>query len=83
MISAERMKSVRMAPPTSSSSRAGPCAGRRRLRVVVRADRFPELLGPLVAEVGAAEHQEGSQQPRQELAEQQRRREDEEQLVSQ
>ena len=58
MISAERMKSVRIAPLTSASSSSGcrsltDVRGRR-----MRADELPQLLGALVAEVDASEHQD-------------------------
>src|SRR5258708_19822293 len=41
------------------------------------------LLGTLVAEVGGADHQDRRQQPRDELTQQQRRGQDEHQLVAQ
>ncbi len=43
----------------------------------------PDLVRALVAEVGRAEHEDRGDRPRQELAEQQRRREDHQQLVAQ
>ena len=85
MISAERMKSVRIAPADERLLVLGPLLGRdRRLRVRgVRADQLPELLRALVAEVGAADHQDRREQPRQQLAEQQRGGQDQQQLVAQ
>ena len=84
MISADRMKSVRTAPRTIVVLALGlACACLGRGRRPVAADPAPHLLGALVAEVGAAEHQQRCQQPRQELAEHQDRRQDEEQLVAQ
>ena len=50
---------------------------------VVAAEPAPDLLGALVAEVGGAEHQDRRHQPRHELAEQQGRGQDEQQLVAQ
>ena len=83
MISADRMKSVRIAPATIAFSASSPSLDRRAWSCVVAADAVPDLLGALVAEVGAADHQDRRQQPGQELAEQQGRREDEQQLVAQ
>ena len=69
MISADRMKSVRIALPTSASSFSGPCSLTSCL--VARAGHvLPQLLGALEAEVDAADHQDRGQQPRQQLAEQ-------------
>jgi hypothetical protein len=71
MISAERMKSVRMAPDTivllvicAPSIAAASALGRD-------GDLLPDLLGTLEAQVGATQHEQGGEQPRQELAEQQ------------
>ena len=71
------------APVTIVFSRPRPRSSAGRRGLVVAADPLPDLLGALVAEVGAADHQDRGEQPRQELAEQQRRREDEQQLVPQ
>ena len=82
MISADRMKSVRIAPDTIAFSASSPVPARGTAWCVVPADPAPDLLRTLVAEVAAADHQDRGEQPRQELAEQQRRREDEQQLVA-
>ena len=72
MISADRMKSVRIAP-TPSASRGDPRgAAVRVLGLAVPAELLPHLLGALVTEVGAADHQNRRQLERRELAEQQR-----------
>ena len=84
MISADRMKSVRIALLTSASSSAGPCvATAASCAWWPPPSGLPELLGALVAEVGAADHQQRGQQPRQQLAQCQRGRKDEQQLVAQ
>jgi hypothetical protein len=84
MISAERMKSVRIAPATTVFSWSSHLHdGGGFFPGVVAADLLPDLLGTLEAQVGAADHEEGGEGPRQELAEQQDRREDDEQLVAQ
>ena len=49
---------------------------------IVTADAAPHFLGALIAEVGRAKHQDRSQHPRHELAEHQRRGQDEQQLVA-
>jgi hypothetical protein len=83
MISAERMKSVRIAPATivfSWSSHLHDGGG--FFPGVVAADLLPDLLGTLEAQVGAADHEEGGERPRQELREQHDRRKDEHQFVA-
>ena len=60
-----------------------PVLGHRVIVVVVAAQPAPDLLGALEAEVAAADHQDRRQQARDELAEQQRHREDDQQLVAQ
>ena len=86
MISADRMKSVRIAPPTidaSCSAPISPLSVATGRVVLVAAQPLPDLLGALVAEVGAAAHQQRREEPGQELAEQQGRGEDEQELVAQ
>ena len=83
MISAERMKSVRIAPLVIVFSCSASPAATGSSCSSWPGDLLPDLLGALVAEVGAADHEDRGQQPRQELAEQQGRREDDEQLVAQ
>ena len=75
---------MRIAPPTSCVFVLRPLLGDRRLLVRgVRADHLPQLLGALEAEVDAADHQDRGEQPRQQLAEQQRGGQDEQELVAQ
>jgi hypothetical protein len=50
---------------------------------VVRADHLPQLLGALVAQVDPADHQDRREQPRQQLAQQERDGQDQEELVAQ
>ena len=85
MISADRMKSVRIAPLVmSSSSATSPCScAGVGVGLAVAADALPDLLDALEAEVGATDHEQRGQGHGEELAEQQRRRQDEEQLVAQ
>ena len=83
MISADRMKSVRIAPEVICFSASSPTAAVGAAWRVVSAEPAPHLLRPLVAEVGGAEHQDRRQQPRHELTEQQRGGQDENQLVAQ
>jgi predicted DNA repair protein MutK len=52
-------------------------------RLAVAPEPLPDLLGALVAEVGAANHEQGSEGDRQELAEQQGRGQEEQRLVAQ
>src|SRR6478735_3591246 len=77
MISAERMRSVRIAPATIAFSASSPPSP------TGTADPAPHLLEALVAEVGTADHQDRGEQTREELAEQQRHRQDDDQLVAQ
>ena len=46
-------------------------------------DRLDDFLGPLITQIGAAEHQERGHQPRREGAQQQRRRKQDQQFVAQ
>ena len=82
MISADRMKSVRTAPDTMVFS-SGSASSAAAWSSCVAAEPVPDLLRALVAEVGAAEHEDRGEQERQELAEQQDRRQDDQQLVAQ
>ena len=84
MISAERMKSVRIAPEMVFDSASGPCSDRRHVVVVVVvAQGVDDLVGALVGEEAAAEHQDDLDDRRRDLAEQQGHRQDEQQLVAQ
>ena len=84
MISADRMKSVRIAPAAICFSASAPTSPRCGAAcAVVSANAAPNLLGALVAEIGRAEHQDRRQQPRHELTEQQGGGQDEQQLVAQ
>ena len=83
MISADRMKSVRIAPDVIWRSRVLPDGRGGRGVGVMSTKPAHYLLGALVAEVGGAQHQDRCHQPRHELTEQQRGRQDEQQLVAQ
>ncbi len=87
MISADRMKSVRIAPATVFASCSGvnsPCvASSSSASGCVAADLLPDLVRALVGEEATAEDEDHGQQLREELSQQDRRREDEEQLVAQ
>ena len=87
MISALRMKSVRMAWAMVRFSCSGVKLTRRQdllLRLGrVAGDALVHLVGALVGEERATEDQDHRQQPRQELPQQHGRRKDEEQLVAQ
>ena len=87
MISADRMKSVRIADDDHLLLVGGRLlrrhlAGLLRLRLVT-GELLPDLLRALVTEVGAADHQDRGEQERRELAQQQRDRQDDQQLVAQ
>ena len=87
MISADRMKSVLIALATfSSSSVCGfnatvPSCGFMRVRMM-RHDGFEHLFHALVAEIGAAEHQQRRDRPGQEVAERQRGGQQDQELVA-
>ena len=85
MISPERMKSVRIAPLIVFASASGPCIteGTSTDVVVVVGEPVVDLLGPLETEVGTADHQDDLDEQRGDGAEDQRRREDEQELVAQ
>jgi hypothetical protein len=71
------MKSVRIAPAVRTHGR-----GRRGV-LLAPVKPAPRLLGTLEAQVRGTDHQDDREQPRHELTEQQRRRQDEHQLVAQ
>jgi len=76
MISADRIKSVRMAPVTMSSSAVGAAwASLPRM--------LPQTFWVPVAQVDGADHQERGQQPRRELTEQHCGGQDHQELVTQ
>ena len=84
MISAERMKSVRMAPFTCSfsSSCGSPIASSQLFfMVVVVKDLLEDLLGRFEGEIGAADHQQRRDQERRECRQQKRRRQQDQDLV--
>ena len=83
MISAERMKSVRIAPVIVACSASGPDAPPGRRGRGRRAEGVHDLVGALVAEVRAADHEDDLDERRRDLAEDDRDRQDEQQLVAQ
>ena len=86
MISAERMKSVLMAPATFSSSRSRRSGHRTELGLVrvrvVRHDGVEDFFDAFVAEIGAAKHQQRDDGARQEVAERQSDRQQNQELVA-
>ena len=86
MISAERIRSVRIAPFTCSASRSariGHGVGQLLLVIVVVEQDFGDLLGRFEGEVGAADHQQRHDQERREGGQEERRGKQEQQFVLQ
>ena len=80
MISADRMKSVRIAPLTcilSSSTRVGHGVDQLFLMFMLVEQFLDDLLGRLERQIGAADHQQRRGQERREGGEQERRRKQE------
>ena len=77
MISADKIKSVRIAPVTMC------VLGDRRGMGVMTADAAPHLLGAFVTQIRGTEHQNRDHQPRRELTEQHCGGQDQQELVAQ